>query len=156
MKNKVLSQRRGKVVFLSDTDEGKQHDKALCEAEAYAFPEGSKLWQDPGFQGYEPEGVTTFQPKKKPRKQALKEADKQRHREIAKERVAIEHQIGGIKRCNIVVHPLRSRTDHFADDVMETACGLPHFRLSHRKLAVACLRRLGTYPCLALTTLYFR
>lgn len=137
VKNNVISQRRGKVVFLSDTYEGKKHDKAICAAEAYAFPEGSKLWQDTGFQGYEPEGVTTFQPKQKPRKQALNEADKQRNREISKERVEIEHQIGGIKRCNIVVHPLRSRTDHFADDVMETACGLHHFRLSHHKLAVA-------------------
>ena len=137
VKNNVISQRRGKVVFLSDTYEGKKHDKAIGDAEAYAFPEGSKLWKDTGFQGYEPEGVTTFQPKKKLRKQALKEADKQCNREISKERVEIEHQIGGIKRCNIVVHPLRSRTDHFADDVMETACGLHNFRLSHRKLAAA-------------------
>lgn len=137
VKNHVISQRRGKVVFLSDTYEGNKHDKAIWEEEEYEFPEGSKLWKDTGFQGYEPEGVTTFQPKKKPRKQELSEVDKQRNREISNQRVEIEHQIGGIKRCNIVVHPLRSRTDHFADDVMETACGLHNFRLSHRKLAVA-------------------
>ncbi len=137
LKNNVISERRGRVAFLSDTYEGKKHDKAICDEENYLFPPRSKLWKDTGFQGYEPEGVTTFQPKKKPRKQELTEADKQRNREISKQRVEIEHQIGGIKRCNIVVHPLRSRTDHFADDVMETACGLHNFRLSHRKLAVA-------------------
>jgi hypothetical protein len=137
VKNNIISQRRGKVVFLSDTYEGKKHDKAICDEEGYQFPEGSKLWKDTGFQGYEPEGVTTFQPKKKPRQQELSEADKQRNQEISRERVEIEHQIGGIKRCNIVVHPLRSRTDHFADDVMETACGLHNFRLSHRKLQAA-------------------
>lgn len=133
VKNNIITQRRGKVVFLSDTYEGKKHDKAICDEENYEFPEASKLWKDTGFQGYEPQGVTTFQPKKKPRKQELSEAVKQRNREISRERVEVEHHIGGIKRCNIVVHPLRSRTDHFADDVMETACGLHNFRLSHRQ-----------------------
>jgi hypothetical protein len=120
VKNNVIIERQGKVMFLSDTVEGKKHDKAICDQEAYHFPEGSKLWKDTGFQGYEPAGVTTFQPNKKPRKQELSEADKQRNREISQQRVEIEHHIGGIKRCNIVVHPLRNRTDHFADDVMET------------------------------------
>jgi hypothetical protein len=67
----------------------------------------------------------------------LTEIDKQGNRQISSERIEVEHHIGGIKRCNIVVHPLRSRTDHFADDVMETACGLHNFRFSHRQLAVA-------------------
>ncbi|MEP0819330.1 transposase family protein [Trichocoleus desertorum] len=137
VKNNIISQRRGKVAFLSDTYKGKKHDKAIYDEEEYQFPDGSKLWKDTGFQGYEPEGLTTFQPQKKPRKQELSEADKQRNREISRERVEIEHQIGGIKQCNIVVHPLRSRTNHFADAVMETACGLHNFRLSHRKLKSA-------------------
>lgn len=106
VKNNVISQRRGKVVFLSDTYEGKKHDKAICDFEDYRFPEGSQLWKDSGFQGYEPEGVVTFQPKKKPRKQELTLLEKQRNREISRERIEIEHHIGGIKRCNIVVHPL--------------------------------------------------
>jgi hypothetical protein len=137
VKNKVISQRRGKVVFLSDTYEGKKHDKAICDEEDYQFPPRSKLWKDSGFQGYEPKGVITFQPKKKPRKGELTQAEKQRNRQISSERIEVEHHIGGIKRCNIAVHPLRSRTDHFADDVMETACGLHNFRFSHRQLAVA-------------------
>lgn len=137
VKNNVISQRRGKVVFLSDTYEGKKHDKAICDEEDYQFPPRSKLWKDSGFQGYEPKGVITFQPKKKPRQGELTQAEKQRNRQISSERIEVEHHIGGIKRCNIAVHPLRSRTDHFADDVMETACGLHNFRFSHRQLAVA-------------------
>jgi hypothetical protein len=137
VKNNVISVRRGKVVFLSDTYEGKKHDKAICDEEEYRFPPGSKLWQDTGFQGYEPEGVTTFQPQKKPRKQELSEAEKQRNREISSERVEIEHQFGGIKRCKIVVDKFRNRIAHYVDDVMETACGLHNFRLTHRQLATA-------------------
>lgn len=76
MKNNVISQRRGKVVFLSDTYEGKKHDKAICDEEDFQFPQGSKLWKDLGFQGYEPDGVITFGPKKKLRKGELTEVQK--------------------------------------------------------------------------------
>ncbi len=124
-------------MFLSDTYCGSVHDKAICDGEEYQFPAGSRLLQDPGFQGFAPPGVTIRQPKKKPRNQSLSEVDKQRNREIAKERVEIEHQISGIKRCNILVHKFRNRTDYFVDDVMETACGLPNFRLTHRQLNAA-------------------
>ncbi|WP_316436478.1 transposase family protein [Leptolyngbya sp. NK1-12] len=46
LKNNLVSERRGKVVYLSDTFEGKKHDKAICDEEDYQFPEGSKLWKD--------------------------------------------------------------------------------------------------------------
>jgi hypothetical protein len=134
--NNIISERKGKVMFLSDTDCGSVHDKAICDGEEYQFPKGSTLLRDTGFQGFAPPGVTIRQPKKKPRNQPLSEADKQRNREIAQERVEIEHQISGIKRCNILVHPFRNRTDYFVDDVMETACGLHNFRLTHRQLKV--------------------
>lgn len=137
VKNLVVSQRQGKVLYLSDTYEGKKHDKAICDEEDYCFPPGTQLWKDTGFQGYEPEGVKTHQPKKKPRNGELSQTEKQRNQEVSRQRVEIEHHIGGIKRCNIVVHPLRTRTDHFTDTVMETACGLHNFRLSQRQLVVA-------------------
>jgi hypothetical protein len=38
--------------------------------------------------------------------------------------VEVEHQIGGIKRCKIVVDKFRNRVAHYIDDLMETACGL--------------------------------
>ena len=63
VKNNVITERRrrGKVKYLSETVEGKKHDKKLADEEGYQFPPGSKLWKDTGFQGYEPEKVTTFQ-----------------------------------------------------------------------------------------------
>lgn len=134
VKNNVISERKGRVVFLSDTYGGRVHDKAICDGEEYEFPEGSTLWQDSGFQGFSPSGVTIRQPRKKKPKQPLSEEDKQHNQIISSERVEVEHQIGGIKRCNIVSHPFRNRTDYYVDDVMETACGLHNFRLTHRQL----------------------
>lgn len=133
VKNDVIVHREGRVVFLSDTCEGKKHDKKIADEEGYEFPAESVLWQDTGFQGYAPEGVTIKQPKKKPRQGELSEAEKQENQGISRERVTVEHQIGGIKRCQIVVHKFRNRTNHYVDDVMETACGLHNFRLAQRQ-----------------------
>jgi hypothetical protein len=133
VKNNVIVQRGGRVVFLSDTYEGKKHDKKIADEEEYPFPEGSTLWQDTGFQGYAPEGVKVKQPKKKPKHGELSESEKEENRAISKERVEVEHHIGGIKRWRIVVQQFRNRIAHYVDDVMETACGLHNFRLTHRQ-----------------------
>lgn len=133
VKNNVITQRSGKVVFLSDTYEGKKHDKKIADEEGYEFPEGSQLWQDNGFQGYAPEGVTIKQPKKKPRSRELTAQEKEENRQVSSQRIEVEHQIGGIKRCQILVQKFRNWADHYVDDVMETACGLHNFRVTHRR-----------------------
>lgn len=53
-----------KVKYLSKTVEGKRHDKKLAEESELEFPPNSVLYQDIGFQGYEPEGVITRRPQK--------------------------------------------------------------------------------------------
>ena len=53
-----------KVVYLSPTECGKIHDKKLADASELVYPRGATLGKDTGFQGYEPPGVVTFQPKK--------------------------------------------------------------------------------------------
>ena len=139
VKNNVITERRrgGKVKYLSETVEGKKHDKKLADEEDYQFPPGSTLWKDTGFQGYEPENITTFQPKKKPRGGELTAAEKERNRDISSQRIPVEHHIGGIKRSRIVQDTFRNRKDNYVDLVMETACGLHNFRVSHRLVAVA-------------------
>ncbi|WP_317110957.1 transposase family protein [Chroococcidiopsis sp. SAG 2025] len=133
VKNDVIVQRGGTVVFLSDTYEGKKHDKKIADEEEYQFPPESTLWQDTGFQGYAPDGVTIQQPKKKPRNAELSDLEKKKNQAISKVRVEVEHHIGGIKRCQIVVQKFRNRKEHYTDDVMETACGLHNLRLTHRQ-----------------------
>jgi hypothetical protein len=53
-----------KVVYLSPTESGKKHDKKIADENDISYPVGATLGKDTGFQGYEPEGVVTFQPKK--------------------------------------------------------------------------------------------
>lgn len=66
-KNVVIVQAKSKRVgFLSQTYAGKTHDKKIVDSEPVVYPPGTILSKDTGFQGYEPVGVQTRQPKKSP------------------------------------------------------------------------------------------
>lgn len=54
-----------KIVYLSATVEGKKHDKKLAEESRISYPANASLTKDTGFQGYEPQGILTQQPKKR-------------------------------------------------------------------------------------------
>lgn len=130
-KNIVITEKRTKKVKgLGQTQPGRRHDKAITDEEGYTFPPGSTLWQDTGFQGYQPEGVTIVQPKKKPRGKELTEEEKASNRAISQERVPVEHSIGGVKVFRIVHDIFRNFKVGFDDLVMETACGLFNWRLT--------------------------
>ena len=132
VKNLVITDKRTrKIKGLSPTVEGKMHDKRLADESGFRFPAGSKLWKDVGFQGYEPEGVETFQPKKKPRGGELTAEERAQNRDVSRVRIRVEHAIGGTKVFHIVRDVYRNRRRHFEDLVMETACGLHNFRLDY-------------------------
>lgn len=132
VKNIVISDKATKKIKgLGRTSEGKKHDKKLADEEEYRFPPGSQLWKDTGFQGYEPEGVVTHQPKKKPRGRELTDEEKAQNRAISSERMGVEHAIGGAKTFRIVRDIYRNHAPYFEDLIMETACGLYNLRLDH-------------------------
>lgn len=121
-----------KILFLTDTVEGKKHDKKLADATPYPLPAGSKLAQDTGFQGFSLAGVAILQPKKKPRGSDLTDLDKACNQWLASLRTRIEHAIGGVKRYRIIKDKIRNWRTGFRDAVMETCCGLHNFRLNFR------------------------
>ena len=127
----ITSKRTGKIKGLSPTMEGKKHDKKLADETGFRFPAGSKLWKDSGFQGYEPPGVETFQPRKKLQGRELTAEEKEQNRAISRVRIRVEHAIGGAKVFRIVRDVYRNRKQNFEDLVMETACGLHNFRLDY-------------------------
>jgi len=136
VKNITISEKRTKKIkALSATVEGKKHDKTLTDEQGYDFPAGSKLWKDTGFQGYEPAGVETHQPKKKPKGGELTPAEKAQNQHISQERIGIEHSLGDVKVFRIVADVFRNLLDNFADLCMETACGLHNLRLNYKLTA---------------------
>lgn len=132
-KNILISEQRSRNVrVLGRTREGKVHDKKAADEDGFRFPKGSKLTGDSGFQGYEAPGATVRVPTKRPRKGLLTGRVKAENREIARERVRIEHSIGGVKVFHIVRDVYRNRREEYDDLVMETACGLHNLRCDYR------------------------
>ena len=146
-KNNVLANTdTRKAVYLSPTVAGKTHDKKICDQDQITFPANVLLGKDTGYQGYEPDGVITFQPQKKPRGKPLGETTKFLNRIISSVRIVVEHVISGIKRCRIVKDVFRNTKKDFDDLVMEIACGLHNFRQSLRHpIQTVCLADLAIH-----------
>jgi len=132
VKNDVIGNEECKIIFLTDTVEGKKHDKKLADEADYSLPDGSVLFQDTGFQGFSLDNVTILQPKKKPRGRELSAWDKALNRTLSAIRIRIEHMINGVKRYRIVKDKIRNWKPGFRDLVLETCCGLHNFRLRFR------------------------
>ena len=90
------------VAYLSQIYSGKTHDKKVADLEDIHCPPSSGLKKDTGFQGYEPLGVRTLQPKKKPKGKELGLADRFFNRLISSARIRVEHMIASIKHCRPV------------------------------------------------------
>jgi hypothetical protein len=60
----LVNEHTDKVIYLGPTVAGKTHDKKAADEEEIAYPTNAPLDKDTGFQGYEPAGVLTRQPKK--------------------------------------------------------------------------------------------
>ena len=60
----IVNAETKRIGYLSTTYAGKVHDKKIAEQEKISYPRNATLYKDTGFQGYEPRGVKTVQPKK--------------------------------------------------------------------------------------------
>jgi len=63
----LVNEQTSKVVYLGPTIAGKRHAKKAADEAQIAYPVNATLDKDTGFQGYEPAGVLTQQPKKSPK-----------------------------------------------------------------------------------------
>jgi len=64
-KNLVIAERKtARVTYLSPTYAGTAHDKKIADHESIAYAPNTTLYQDTGFQGYQPEVARLRQPKK--------------------------------------------------------------------------------------------
>ena len=63
----LVNETSGKVVYLGPTVTSKTQDKKAADEAKMTYPRNATLDKDTGFQGYEPEGVLTQQPKKNPK-----------------------------------------------------------------------------------------
>lgn len=133
VKNNLLADEHNRILFLSETWEGKAHDKKIADESRCYFPEGTALFQDLGYLGLEIENVVAMIPFKKPRGGELTPAQKDFNQKLAGLRVRIEHVMSGVKRLRIVKEIIRLKGEEIRDKVMEIACGLHNLRVEQRR-----------------------
>src|SRR6266851_3503383 len=141
----LVNAHTSKVIYLGPTVAGKMHDKKAADTAQIAYPVNATLDKDTGFQGYEPAGVLTQQPKKKPKGQELSVGEQLLNHLFSSARVVVENVIAGVKRCRIVKDVLRLTKANVSDLVMEIACGLHNLRVS-------CRHPLPTFDVLSLVS----
>lgn len=128
VKNAIITTALCYIVFVSPTQAGKVHDKKIADT-CYCIAQGFTLWQDTGYQGYQPEGVIVRQPIKKPRGKDLTDEQKVYNRLISSIRVRVEHAIGSVKRYRIVKDECRLRKNSFVSSIFLTCAALHNFRV---------------------------
>ena len=116
MRNAIRAIRRWKA---SHGDVERVAERKVCSLEAaISYLCNATLDKDTGFQGYEPEGVISRQPKKLKGK-ALSIGDKFLNRIFSSACVEVEYVISGVKRYRIVKDVLRLTKKGIPDLVME-------------------------------------
>jgi hypothetical protein len=126
--NLIIAIEERLVRYLSQTLAGRVHDKRMGEEEDSTFPPGCVLLKDTGFQGFEPENVCPYHPKKTPSNHERSAAENVENQMMSSIRILVEPVLAGVKRCRMVHDVLRHTKAHFDDRVMEIACGLHNFR----------------------------
>lgn len=133
VKNNIVSDNEGRILHLSETYNGKTHDKKILDESKFKFTKNTTVYLDTGFQGFESQVGIIIMPTKKKKNKDLTIEEKQENTRIAKDRVRNEHAIGGVKRLRILKDKVRIWANDFHDLVMEIACGLQNFRVSFRQ-----------------------
>lgn len=134
MKAFILSSPDKKIHFLSRAFTGKQHDYSILK-EVF---DPSKPWFKPfevrmdlGYQGFAKDYVCkkcSIPHKRKP-KTELTEQQKEENKQLASERVAVEHSFGGMKRFRLLSDRLRLHDLKLYDTALEVCAGLWNFMI---------------------------
>ena len=129
MKNVLLVNAPLTILFLSETNGGRVHEKRIAEATPYPLPAGSRLLQDLGFLAFTLPQVDILMPTKKPRGQELTLEQQLTNQALDQRRLRIEHVNSSVKRCRISKDRLRLWKQGIRDLVMELCCALHNFRV---------------------------
>jgi len=117
LKTEIRTTLEGKIVAVSKTVPGAQHDFALHK-ETKEISKGTRVFVDSGYQGMQHIHRATELPYKKPKNRELKEDEKEYNTALSRIRVKVEHIIGDIKTFRITRDTYRNRTIPFHNKVM--------------------------------------
>lgn len=119
--------------MITPTYVGKAHDFSIFKNENLIglLPSKKPIYTDTGFLGIENlrEDILIRKPKKKPKKRNLNGGEMLGNSIISRERVKVEHAIGGFKRFKLASGVYRGITRSL-DNIYKLACGLWNLKLA--------------------------
>lgn len=129
IKSMIISTLDRRIHYVSRAYVGSTHDYSLLKAEfdpAMSWFEGYQVRVDLGYLGFDKDYplAKAFIPAKKPRKAELTDEQKMRNKELAKERIYVEHTIGGMKRYDILSNTARIHDIDLYDQMTGTCAGI--------------------------------
>jgi len=136
LKNTIISTELKKIIYVGDTMPGSIHDYKMFKSEFHSDKNWFKnitAMVDLGYQGIKKDYTfesNIYIPHKKPRKSQkninpkLTKEQKIYNKKISKKRIFVENAIGGIKRFQILVNRLRSKSNFLKDVFIRLAAGL--------------------------------
>ena len=130
LKNLTLRTADRHIHYLSSTESGSMHDKALADLDPLQLPALSVLKQDLGFVGHAPVGVTIEMPVKKPKNRELTSSQKLYNQLFSATRVVVEHANSGLKRVRMLKDVCRLHDAVVRDRIRVVACGLHNLRVA--------------------------
>jgi len=134
VKNQLLvSPRDKRILHISDTVEGKRHDKQVFE-DSWIYtrlPKITKALGDSAYQGVHHPFLRLTVPQKKPPNKELSEEMKAQNKLISQIRVRVEHPISYLKHFNILSQVFRSQISK-ADLPFKTIACIYNFTRTYR------------------------
>jgi DDE superfamily endonuclease len=132
----ILSNPQKKVLYVSKCWVGKTRDYRMLTEEFPPEQEWFKKFRvrvDLGFLGIEKDYVCKelLLPKKKKKNQELNIVQKVENKLLARERIFVEHSIGGMKRYRILSDRLRVHDLDLYNVILGVTAGLWNFYLTH-------------------------
>lgn len=104
----IIEHETGKIIC-TFFGQGRQHDFALFKASGIYFNPLTDSLQDSGYQGISKYHSNSYIPKKKPKSGELSSLEKEYNRELARERIGIEHVNRRLKVFKIIAGRYRNR-----------------------------------------------
>ena len=113
LKTQVIIDRNTGKIICTFFGHGKQHDFALFKASGIHFHPETESLQDSAYQGINEYHDNSYVPKKKPKKGKLSPLEKDYNRELAKERIGIEHVNRRLKIFKVFAERYRNRRKRY-------------------------------------------
>lgn len=132
----IITGMNRKILYLSPYWCGKTHDYKILKEELKTdidWFKNKRVRLDSGYVGFDKDYVCqqVYLPLKSRKTRPLTVTEKESNQELARQRIGVEHSIGGFKRYRVLSDRLRMHDMKAYDSACEVCAGLWNYYLSH-------------------------